>query len=140
MSEKANTLTLDTWFKEQCDGRWEHLYGIKIETTDNPGWLVTVDLDGTLCSYLETKGKEDGLNWEAADGKLYGYCKPLDLNRLILRIGSILSKASGGDYVEVRPLEGKWDGQCSVCGKIYPQWAGSTPCCGGLAYVINHIP
>lgn len=43
-------------------------------------------------------------------------------------------------HIEVRPLTGKWDGQCSVCGKTYPQWVGSTPCCGGMAYVINHNP
>ncbi len=31
----------------QCDGEWEHDYGIKIETLDNPGWLVSIDLLGT---------------------------------------------------------------------------------------------
>ena len=25
------------------DGLWEHQNGLKLETTDNPGWLVTVD-------------------------------------------------------------------------------------------------
>jgi hypothetical protein len=35
------------WFKESCDGRWEHDFGVKIESTDNPGWWVTIDLNGT---------------------------------------------------------------------------------------------
>jgi hypothetical protein len=31
----------------QCDGAWEHTYGIKIETLDNPGWMLRVDLAET---------------------------------------------------------------------------------------------
>jgi hypothetical protein len=28
----------------QCDGEWEHEYGIKINTVDNPGWYIEIDL------------------------------------------------------------------------------------------------
>ncbi len=35
------------WYAAQCDGDWEHSYGIRISTLDNPGWSVTVDLRGT---------------------------------------------------------------------------------------------
>ena len=38
---------LERWYAEQCDGDWEHLCGVKIDTLDNPGWLLTVDLVGT---------------------------------------------------------------------------------------------
>lgn len=38
---------IQQWYKEQCDGDWEHSYGIKIETLDNPGWSVKIDLEGT---------------------------------------------------------------------------------------------
>ncbi len=52
----TNSLTvfekLSAWYEAQCNGDWEHNYGIKIETVDNPGWLVTIDLLGTN---LETK-------------------------------------------------------------------------------------
>jgi len=34
-------------YRGQCDGDWEHSYGVKIETLDNPGWLVTIDLTDT---------------------------------------------------------------------------------------------
>jgi len=30
-----------------CDGSWEHFYGIKIETSDNPGWIVEFDIIDT---------------------------------------------------------------------------------------------
>lgn len=43
-----DTLTrLQQWYASQCDGDWEHRYGIQIETLDNPGWLVMVHLHGT---------------------------------------------------------------------------------------------
>ncbi len=35
---------LQAWYVGECDGDWEHQYGIKIETLDNPGWSVTIDL------------------------------------------------------------------------------------------------
>ena len=35
------------WYESQCDGDWEHYYGIQIETTDNPGWSVTIETNGT---------------------------------------------------------------------------------------------
>ncbi|MEO8027816.1 MAG: immunity 53 family protein, partial [Bryobacteraceae bacterium] len=38
---------LQHWYKTHCDGEWEHDYGIHIETLDNPGWMVRIDLAGT---------------------------------------------------------------------------------------------
>jgi hypothetical protein len=38
---------LQAWYARQCDGEWEHHHGITIETVDNPGWWVRVDLAGT---------------------------------------------------------------------------------------------
>jgi hypothetical protein len=38
---------LENWYSSQCDGEWEHQFGIAIETLDNPGWEVTIDLDET---------------------------------------------------------------------------------------------
>jgi hypothetical protein len=38
---------LQRWYSSQCDGDWEHQLGIKIETLDNPGWLVTIDVGNT---------------------------------------------------------------------------------------------
>ena len=38
---------LQRWYSSQCDGDWEHRLGVKIDTLDNPGWTVTIDLDDT---------------------------------------------------------------------------------------------
>ncbi len=39
--------TLQNWYATHCDGEWEHHHGITIQTCDNPGWWVKVDLTGT---------------------------------------------------------------------------------------------
>ncbi|MFI5872216.1 immunity 53 family protein [Streptomyces sp. NPDC051445] len=38
---------LQRWYSEQCDGDWEHSWGIKIGPLDNPGWTVAIDLEET---------------------------------------------------------------------------------------------
>jgi hypothetical protein len=38
---------LQRWYEAQCDGDWEHEFGVRIETLDNPGWSVTINLEGT---------------------------------------------------------------------------------------------
>lgn len=35
---------LAQWYTEQCNDEWEHSYGITIESCDNPGWWVKIDL------------------------------------------------------------------------------------------------
>ena len=36
---------LENWYNSRCDGDWEHEFGIKIDTLDNPGWKITIDID-----------------------------------------------------------------------------------------------
>lgn len=38
---------IENWRYKYCDGDWEHQYGIRISTLDNPGWCVHVDLAWT---------------------------------------------------------------------------------------------
>jgi hypothetical protein len=38
---------LERWYSSQCDGDWEHQYGVHIGTLDNPGWTLKIDLCGT---------------------------------------------------------------------------------------------
>lgn len=38
---------LQNWYDFQCDDEWEHHHGLTIESQDNPGWVVTIDLKGT---------------------------------------------------------------------------------------------
>ena len=46
------TLTeLAAWFQAQCNGEWEHNFGVNVQSTDNPGWWVTIDLRGTALEH-----------------------------------------------------------------------------------------
>jgi len=38
---------LCNWYKKNCNGDWEHNYGVAIGTLDNPGWSVKIDLVDT---------------------------------------------------------------------------------------------
>jgi hypothetical protein len=50
---------LRAWYSARCDGNWEHEHGVKIDTLDNPGWSVVIDLEGTDlgCSILRAAGR-----------------------------------------------------------------------------------
>lgn len=37
---------IQQWYASRCNGEWEHQGGLSIETTDNPGWSVTIAFDG----------------------------------------------------------------------------------------------
>jgi Immunity protein 53 len=41
---------LQHWYLDQCDGDWEHQFGVRIDTLDNPGWSVQIDLVETPLS------------------------------------------------------------------------------------------
>ena len=55
--------TIDTWYKSKCDDLWEHNNGITLATTDNPGWMVTVNV---------SLGEEECLKINAYIGQQYG--------------------------------------------------------------------
>ena len=50
---------LQTWYQAQCNGDWEHQYGVKIGTLDNPGWSVTIDPIATGLETLPFEVVED---------------------------------------------------------------------------------
>jgi hypothetical protein len=52
---------LQQWYAAQCNGGWEHGSGVKIETLDNPGWLVKIDLAGTALEGREFTSVTEGL-------------------------------------------------------------------------------
>ncbi|MFW6720090.1 immunity 53 family protein [Streptomyces sp. MAR4 CNY-716] len=80
---------LDGWYAAQCDGDWEHGYGVRIETLDNPGWLVRVDLVGTDREGATLAGepaREDDDAWlhRSADGQVLRVaCGPGQLARAL---------------------------------------------------------
>jgi len=70
---------LQDWYEAQCDGDWEHQYGVEINTLDNPGWMVKVDLAGTnlegasFATVDEThRSEDDWIYCEVRDGRFWG--------------------------------------------------------------------
>ncbi|MFD6423025.1 immunity 53 family protein [Streptomyces sp. NPDC060198] len=48
MSESEHVFDwLQGWYSAQCDEDWEHEWGVKIDSLDNPGWSVRIDLEET---------------------------------------------------------------------------------------------
>lgn len=92
--EKMNNIKwIEKWYKDNCDGDWEHFYGIKIETLDNPGWHVEVHLNEGEYNAGETKeigwdnGEDDWLNCSIKNEIFSGYgdCLKLEIIVGILR-------------------------------------------------------
>ena len=59
---------LKNWYADQCDGDWEHSYGINLETLDNPGWWLRIDLIDTEVEHkaftpIHRGDSDDDLDW-----------------------------------------------------------------------------
>jgi hypothetical protein len=72
---------LQAWYLSQCDAQWEQANGVHIESLDNPGWQVRIDLLGTRWAgrpfdvRQEDRAEHDwlrcwvtGTQWHAAAG------------------------------------------------------------------------
>jgi hypothetical protein len=81
---------LEEWYGTQCDDEWEHSYGVKIETIDNPGWQIDIDLEGTSLSgkqFDEVKLERDYVDWvdcRVIDNCFEGRGGPKNLKEIIL--------------------------------------------------------
>jgi hypothetical protein len=46
-TQSENLDWLQDWYAAQCNGVWEHSWGIKIDNIDNPGWRIDIDIRDT---------------------------------------------------------------------------------------------
>lgn len=80
---------LQSWYAAQCDGDWEHCFGITIGTLDNPGWSLTVELEDTILEdkiFTRVKKEESETLWIECfveNKKFTGYAGPHQLEELI---------------------------------------------------------
>ncbi|MFT4637113.1 MAG: hypothetical protein ACI8T1_000422 [Verrucomicrobiales bacterium] len=56
---------LASWYASQCNGTWEQECGMRLETLDNPGWCLTVDLHHTALGEKEMKEISEGCDADA---------------------------------------------------------------------------
>lgn len=86
---KNNLIELENWYKNQCNGDWEHEFGIKIENLDNPGWRLLVPLDRTcleeksFTTFEVDRTETDWIYCKKADGYFKGYGGTHNLDELI---------------------------------------------------------
>jgi len=99
MAEADNITWLMSWCLAQCNEDWEHQYGVVIDTLDNPGWSLTVDLEETfllgkpfepifenIAESEAEQGLDGDVRWMVAEvqgTKFRAYGGPRDLSRLI---------------------------------------------------------
>lgn len=80
---------IENWYSSQCNGEWEHTFGVTIETLDNPGWSMRVDLAETPLkgvSFSPIKREVSEENWIHArveEGCFVGFGGSKNLEELI---------------------------------------------------------
>ncbi len=80
---------LQRWYLAQCDSDWAHSFGVKIDTLDNPGWSLHVDLSGTPLAerFFQPVSRPDHpsewLHCKRTDTQFQGAGGPLMLTELI---------------------------------------------------------
>ena len=80
---------LQRWYLAECNDDWEHSYGVKIDTLDNPGWIVTIDLletswaDLVVERELTERSEHDWVQHEVAGSRFVGCGGPMNLTELL---------------------------------------------------------
>ncbi len=77
---------LQEWYSKNCDDVWEHSYGVEINTLDNPGWSVKIDLAETewenisIEYKLTDNGEDDWYAYSVKDKQFFGAgdCRKLE--------------------------------------------------------------
>ena len=49
MKDENLIFWIQNWYNQYCDEEWEHNEHFIIRNIDNPGWRVTINLEGTHC-------------------------------------------------------------------------------------------
>jgi hypothetical protein len=72
-----------------CDGDWEHSFGITIKTLDNPGWAIDISLQETSWEKIHfdpiviERDENDWINCKVMNGVFLGRCGPRNLHEVL---------------------------------------------------------
>jgi hypothetical protein len=103
---------LERWYQSRCDGEWEHDHGVTIQSLDNPGWLVTIELQHLVSAQRandrvlavvgeppsDANGNLGGVIWmecKIESGKFVGAGDPTQLRAILAQFRSLVE--SGAD-------------------------------------------
>lgn len=80
---------LEAWYASQCNDQWEHEYGVKIDTLDNPGWSVQIDVTGTNLAdkpyerHAVHRSEHEWVTTWLEHGQFRAACGPLNLGEAL---------------------------------------------------------
>ena len=80
---------LQNWYLSNCNGEWEHDFGMSIGTLDNPGWTMEINLIGTHNENIPFKGitiersEEDWIQCKVENNIFKAACGPLNLEETL---------------------------------------------------------
>jgi hypothetical protein len=83
------TRQLASWFQSQCQNGWEEFNGVSIESRDDPGWMVSIDLADTSLAgkafkpVKERRSEEDWIECSVAKDRFVGKGGAGNLDELI---------------------------------------------------------
>ena len=69
---------IQEWYRARLNSEWEEYYGIKIDTLDNPGWIVMIDVAETeyenkvFNPYILNNGENDWIDCKIENGCFIG--------------------------------------------------------------------
>lgn len=92
---------LQRWYLAQCNGDWEHSWGLKVDTLDNPGWTLKVDLTETALAGRAsgwTKVERSGADWifyRSTGAVFEAACGPSNLEEAIEAFLAFSAEADG---------------------------------------------
>jgi hypothetical protein len=94
-----NLIWLQRWYQAQCNEDWEHQFGVKIETLDNPGWSITIDLEETDFEALTlNENKKDGdeswFYYKIENHQFLAACSPGKLDEMIGAFRQVIESTS----------------------------------------------
>ncbi|GAB2867563.1 immunity 53 family protein [Hymenobacter ruber] len=86
---------IQRWYTINCNGDWEHDYGVSIwhgisvQTLDNPGWIVTINLKDTcldasdMPSVLHERSTTNWIAYKVEKGNFEGVGGPENLTEIL---------------------------------------------------------
>ncbi len=86
---KTGLSLVEEWYASQCNGDWEHSWGVKIDTLDNPGWTIAINLNETKAEskILERlkieRTEDDWIHYWVEKKSFHIRCGPLNLTEAV---------------------------------------------------------
>lgn len=89
LSMSDDLIWLQSFYLRLCDGDWEHGFGFKISTLDNPGWAIDFDVADTKMESVafddvaEDRSESDWVRCSVKGAKFVGRGGPSNLAEMI---------------------------------------------------------